>query len=57
MILISDKENVLKPFQQNIISEVARDLSVKDSGLLHSACCFSLLHLANPELSIWNKCL
>lgn len=41
MFLISDKENVLKPFQQNIVSAVEREFSVKDFDLLHSTCCIS----------------
>lgn len=41
MFLTSDKKNVLKPFQQNIISEVQREFSVKDFDFLHSVCCVS----------------
>lgn len=42
MFLISDKGNVLKPFQQNIVSEMKMKYSAKDFDLLHSACCISL---------------
>ena len=57
MFLISDQENVLKPFQQNIISEVEREFSVKDFDFLHSACCISPFSSFNtPRIQTRNKC-
>ena len=58
MFLISDKENMLKPFQQHIISEVEREL------MWWTLVCFILLavssllfiqHTQNSD--IWSKCL
>lgn len=59
MFVVSDKENVLKPFQQNIISEVEREFNVKDLGLLCYTCCIAVfLPFQTWNSDIWNnKCL
>lgn len=63
MFLISDKENMLKPFQQSIISEVEMEFSVKNFGLFCSAfcCCispfssFSALRIKTFRINVYNK--